>query len=237
MNKLGLTHIESLDSDTVTIPGLDVDAALSNTIALGKKKIRRHAYARITGGAATVLVIALSVFGIVRFFDDSSGSASRVATTDQAITVPKIVATTVAPTTQPEVVTTAPPATAAPQSRWTQGIDSRSYGDRSVCTPPASVSEPDPATGVAIGTSVTDEKWIPQPGETKTFSLNGHNVVIKYIVESGSSSVKFQSGLGRDGTFGEESAAGGITYCESGYNIHAGPIISEPGYIIRTESW
>ncbi|HMS25192.1 MAG TPA: hypothetical protein PKB15_05855 [Acidimicrobiia bacterium] len=236
MNKLGLTHIESLDSDTVTIPGLDVDAALANTIALGKKKIRRHAYVRIMGGAAMLLVITLSAFGIVRFFDDTSGNVSRVATTDKTKTVSKVAATTIAPVTQPDVVTTTPPALTT-QSRWTQGIDSRFYGDRSVCTPPPGINEPDPATGVAIGTSVSEEKWTPQPGETKTVSVNGRNVVLKNVVENGSSSVKFQSGLGRANTFGEEYVSGGVTYCESGFNLQAGPIISEPGYIIRTEGW
>ena len=106
-----------------------------------------------------------------------------------------------------------------------------------VCTPPPGINEPDPATGVAIGTSVSEEKWTPQPGETKTVSVNGRNVVLKNVVENGSSSVKFQSGLGRANTFGEEYVSGGVTYCESGFNLQAGPIISEPGYIIRTEGW
>ncbi|HQZ14858.1 MAG TPA: hypothetical protein PLT55_03360 [Acidimicrobiia bacterium] len=74
MNELGLTHIDSLDSEVVNIPGLDVDSALEKTIKSGKKKLRNK---RIIKGASIVAVFSLLGFtflGVSSFLNSEDGN-------------------------------------------------------------------------------------------------------------------------------------------------------------------
>lgn len=231
MHNLGLTDLESLEDETLVIPGLDVDSAMAISIAKGKKKIRNRRLAQIASGAMAFLLIA-GVVSVVVFTNESSspqattklGSALKIKT--ETTTVPSTVpvtepTTTVAPVPSPKLVVI------------------RSFGSQSACE---FVEQPN-EDGVMIGSALVKsqpEKFSGKVGER--FSVPGGKIssdivlVVKESLDATNGQyVDLESGFTTSGSFANITTLG-FTYCESGLKMTIEPQAGS-GYVLNTERW
>jgi hypothetical protein len=231
MDELTLTHLESLDSDMITIGNVDIDAALKSTIARGQTKIRRRRLLTITSVASSVVVVVLVgafAFAIAR--DDSHSvrtankKAKAISRVEQSTTLAPT--TTITSSSVPHNKLT-PPATATTQLST---VVYRNAGDQSLC---------EAVTNSDIGSASTMSLWNPAVGETQHFEGG----------TTGSSSfdlVARESSTAPQGKYIDvvQSVSANVyiyvsnfelTYCDGGLTLHVAQ--NNPGYTVSTERW
>lgn len=240
MNELGLTHIDSLDSEVVNIPGLDVDSALEKTIKSGKKKLRNK---RIIKGASIVAVFSLLGFtflGVSSFLNSEDGNIrsnaiqsaqkqfQKVKTTDIEVIPAEEIPTQEVPT---PTVATAPVVTP-------KLVGIKSFGNAGLCNIIAS-TDPGPG-GVVIGPSTSLQTWNPSVGQTRVEVVpnSGRQLVLKNVANNNATYGTFVdliSGFDSSSSFANITTFG-FKYCESGYVLEITPRNNAGGYAISTTS-
>ena len=205
MHNLGLTDLESLEDDKVVIPGLDVDAAMDNSIAMGKKKIRNK---RIAQGVSvlSVLVLVSAITGAVLFNLRSDNPGVREKETASLKKEKNETTTTQAPTTQAPTTTVAP--VIEPKL-----VSIRTFGDANVCN---FVPQPN-EDGVTVGSSKSVERFNAKVGDT--FAIDGGKVLprISMTVKAHNNAtngafVDLLSGYATNGAYGSVTTLA-MTYC------------------------
>ncbi len=255
MNELGLTHIDSLDSETVSIPGLDIAGDLEKTILLGKKKIRKQKL--IKGlSAISVLTVATLAFlggnailnspeiGVPNSVIKAAQNQMPKAETLQNQEVP------ILPTQEP--IADVPPATQVPlqkqptqppiKKQLTQNpqpklIVLKSFGNPALCNVS---SNPDPGPGgVIVGSGGSHaEPWYPtRIGQSRleTVLANGRQLVIKITAPSNGVRVAYAdlvSGFDSANSYLNVTTLG-MRYCETGYMLAVNPL-DAGGYSVQT---
>jgi hypothetical protein len=232
MNELGLTDFESLQSDELVIDGLDVEGALASTKARGETLLRRRKIIRLTSILSAVAIAVLSIGTVIAVANSDTSEAGSIRTATRSETT---VPTTVVPSTT-VVASTAPPTVLRPQIAPAY-VSIRQFGNEAVCSPPASVFEPN-ADGIVIGTSNVAESWNPQVGGTYSVSKPAGGEVT--IIAKASNSAP--AGQYADLASGFSTSAGyanistlDFTYCESGLALAIER--SGAGYILNITTW
>lgn len=237
MNELGLTHIESLDSEQVSIPGIDIDAALESTIARGKKKIRNRRIIGFSSGLAGLLVVCLAIFSLVYDFSQTRDDQNvSIATANNVKSATKVKGETITKDETPAVTTATVAASVKtapkPQAIVPSLVPILQYGNSSLCTP-----SPDPA----LNTATSISKWNPQIGESTTIYAGnvGHPIVLKNVASNQATNgayVNMVSGYSQTNSFANITTLG-FTYCETGYKLSITSQGSGGGYVLSTEGW
>lgn len=230
MNQLGLTDVASLEPDELVIEGLDVDAALAATKARGEKLIRRRKLIRISSIVSSVLVLVLSI-GVFALIANNTDSPTRVRTANRVETPEPTVTSTVAPTTA------VPTTVARAQKIVPTDVSIRHFGDESLCTPPPSVFEPDPNTGIALGTTHSLETFNAQAGSTYNVMTTSGST-IELIARTSNSApggiyIDLNSGYSHNGY--ARISTMGFTYCEAGMKLVINNVAN--GYALDITRW
>ncbi len=222
-----ITDFSSLEDESLTLLGLDVDQALKNSIAIGQTiKKRTVLYESIFAFIILVLVIGLSTYLTIQ----ARGNDAKTKSINSAIKVK----------TKTEPKTAAPIATPTIQETPnTQAViepfvyPSNQVGNISICNAP-STQNPG-SNGVDIGTSVNAENYVPK--------LSGNNFNIPStpglvnVVDSnapGGQYVVFNKGSFQNDSYRKQSSSG-LTYCDSAKRVDV--TISGSGYIVQTETY
>ena len=236
MHNLGLTDLESLEEETLVIPGLDVETAMANSIAKGKKKLRNKRIAQaFSVVSAFVLIAGVSTFAVSTLGSEDSPNRERqsalkvdkneTSTTQAPTTVPE---TTLAPTTVPVI---------APKL-----ISLRTFGNQNACQVPLTPNE----DGVMIGSSKQAEPFTAKVGQT--FTIAGGNVssritmtIKQHSNATNGAYVDLVKGYSANGSYGSITTMG-MTYCESGLKMEIKPIAGKAAdgtstYTLSTERW
>lgn len=241
MNELGLTPIESLDSDHVRIPGLDVDKDFADVVARGQKIARQRRLTMISSAFAGLLVVMLSIFGLIQVFNGSANNdgvrtaSKKVATQVKGKTETRTTSEDAkTPTDNSDTsVQTSKPSAPAINPVY---ISILKYGNSSICTPPL----PGPGE-VSIGTSTSVELWNPSKNEATTISAGdpGHDIILTNVANNNATNgayVELSSGFDRNNSYADVSTLD-FLYCENGYKLDIKSAGTNRGYILTTERW
>ena len=235
MNDLGLTHVESLDSDRVTIPGLDIEGDLASTIELGKKKAHRRKLNVIASGFAGLAVLCLALLGVTQLFNETE--INTVATTQNKKVETKVKGETQVRTSEAPVTT--PATTIVANVIEPKLVPILQYGDASLCKVSSSTASSNGE--VQIGSSQSVESWNPAIGGSKTIFAGNpeHEIVLVNTANNNATNgafVNMTSGFDKNNSFADISTLG-FTYCESGYKLTISSAGSGKGYFLNTETW
>lgn len=241
MNDLGLTHIESLDSEQITIPGLDIDADLASTIELGKKKLRKRRIITASSSVAGVLIIGLSFFSLFLDFKNSGNpDSTRVATSKTSNIETKVKGKTTVKEKTP-AVTTATQVVSTTAKTKTVAIAPTlvpilQYGDSNLCIPKTANEN-----GIDIGTSISSSVWKPAINETTsvTATRSGNTIGLKNVASNQATNgayVDMVSGFSKPTSYANITTLS-FTYCEVGYKLTIASKGPEGGYYVNEESW
>lgn len=241
MNDLGLTHLESLDSETIDIPGLDIDDALTRTVARGRAKLRRRRIGQITSAVALVAILGISLVALTS--NDTTSTASKKVTT-----VARVKTTTPARALDPHSTSTTGifhPTQVSPNAA-TKVIGTpiqetiRDYGDASLCTPP--VVDLSNTAGISVGSSTSVDSWNPGDNETKNVPLAYGDSSSLNIVNHWKSSAS--NGQYADLAPGFDAAhsyahitTSSFRYCQSGFKLDINSLDNGAGYALSFEYW
>lgn len=235
MHNLGLTDLESLEEERLVIPGLDVDSAMANSIAKGKKKIRNKRIAQAASAFSALLLIAGVSGAVALNLRSDDGTATKQTATTLA---KKQSSTTDAPTT---TAATTVPLTTTPVL-VPKLITLRTFGNQSACT----VNAQSNGDGVTVGSAAQVEKFTAKVGQT--FTIEGGNpsqrikmAVKQHVNATNGAYVELVSGYTTNGSYGSVTTQS-LTYCESGLkmNIESLPGKAADGsstYTLSTERW
>lgn len=241
MKDLGLTHVESLDSEQITIPGLDIDSALATTIELGKKKLRNRRIITASSTLAGVLVVGLSFFSLfLDFRNPSNPDNNQVATSKTSKIKTKVKGTTTVKNTTPAVTTatqiSSKTAIPKPVAVVPNLVPIMQYGNSNLCIP-KTVNE----NGIDIGTSISSSQWNPPINGTTTVraTRSGNTIGLQNIASNQATNgayVNMISGFSKPTSYANITTLG-FTYCEVGYKLTITSRGSQGGYFVNEESW
>lgn len=239
MNELGLTHIESLDSEIVHVPGLDVDGDFEKTVTLGKSKLRNRRLIKGASAISALSFFAIALFGISQAISAEDGSVrngviqtaqkqfDNVQTNDVIETPAEIV---------PAPATNVPPATNPAPVIDPKLISIKSFGNAALCN---IAPNPNPGPGeVVIGPSSV-QTWNPSIGQSRVEVVpsSGRQLVLRNIASNNATNaayVDLVSGFDSVNSFADITTLG-FKYCESGYALEITPR-NGSGYAISITS-
>lgn len=239
MNDIGLTHIESLDSETVNVPGLDVDEALEKTITLGKTKLRNRRIFKAISGFSVVGVLVFIFLGASLLFGSTDQSVRNdvIKTAQTQFSKIDTKETPEVIEEQPVIQQSTTPTNPAPVIE-PKLVSIRSFGNSSLCNITAP-SDPGPG-GVVIGPSTNVQIWEPSTGETRVenVAVSSRQLTIKNVAHNNGvrgAFVDLISGFDSAASYANITTLG-FTYCESGYKLEITPRNNASGYTITTTS-
>lgn len=210
-----ITDFRSLEDESLTLLGLDVDEALENAKNIGIKIKQRNVILQ-SSFAIIILTLVIGIASYLTFKADDTDTKAASETPKAVSETPKAVTqTTIAQETVQAFV-----------------FPVLEVGDPELCNAPSAQANND---GVSVGSSLQVEKFTTSSdGEVFNITSTPGIVNVKNPTVSGGQYIIFNDGSFDTNSYRKQSPSG-LTYCDS--TKHVDVSYASGGYQVQTETY